>query len=244
MTMRIQFLSDIHLEFGPLSLPPTNADVIVAAGDIGVGAQGLEWLQAINAPVVYVAGNHEFYGREHGSTVAFLRRAAHGSNVRFLEKERHVIGDVRFLGCTLWTDLGGKANDRRDELFHLANDFRQIHHGEGPLTLAAYAYLHQEARSWLMEELEQPFAGKTVIVTHHAPTPWSWQENPNSLLRFIYCNDLREMMHTYDIAAWFHGHTHVSLDYRCAGTRIVCNPRGYHPFHLVRGFDGARFIEI
>ncbi len=242
--MRIQFFSDIHLEFGPLSLPPTDADLIVAAGDIGVGAQGLEWLQAIDAPVIYVAGNHEFYGQERGSTVALLGRAAHGSNVRFLEKERHVVGNVRFLGCTLWTDLGGKENDRRDELVPLANDFRQIYHEGGALTPAAYVRLHQEARRWLIEELERPFAGKTVIVSHHAPTLWSWQENPNNLLRFIYCNDLRAIMHAYDIAAWFHGHTHVTLDYRCAGTRILCNPRGYHPFHLVDGFDGARFIDI
>ena len=59
--MRINYFSDIHLEFGPAELPDTDADIIIAAGDIGIYDQGLQWLQALDKPIIYIAGNHEFY---------------------------------------------------------------------------------------------------------------------------------------------------------------------------------------
>ena len=72
--MRINYFSDIHLEFGLLEAPDNDADIIVAAGDIGVNMQGLDWLKALNKPVIYVAGNHEFYTQEYESTLQLLRK--------------------------------------------------------------------------------------------------------------------------------------------------------------------------
>ena len=242
--VRIQYFSDIHLEFGALDIGRTDADVIVAAGDIGVGTQGLERLKKLDKPVVYVAGNHEFYGQEYYSTIKALRAGAKGSTVRFLEQESFVWGEVRFLGCTLWTELGGDENDQLDDLIHLVNDFRKIKYRQSVLSFRDYVLLHRESRRWLIGELEQPFDGKTVVVTHHAPTPWSWHESPGSIKRFAYCNELKELFHNFEIAAWFHGHVHVVSDYRCSGARILCNPRGYHPAHLVADFDPERTVEI
>lgn len=242
--MRIQYFSDIHLEFGPLELAQSEADVIVAAGDIGIGSQGLNWLKTLSKPVVYVAGNHEFYKHEHTATVAALRMGAVGGNVRFLEQEAWLHGGVRFLGCTLWSDLGGQDNESLAQLVERINDFRKIGYGPGILTPADYVELYQESRQWLAEQLAMPFPGKTVVVTHHAPTPWSWRDSPGNIKRHAYCSDLKEIMHSHDIAAWFHGHTHAVSDYRCAGTRILCNPRGYMPDKLVAEFDPGRVVEI
>ena len=57
--MKINYFSDIHLEFGSLALPDNNADIVIAAGDIGVYDQAIEWLLGLNKPVIYVAGNHD-----------------------------------------------------------------------------------------------------------------------------------------------------------------------------------------
>lgn len=58
--MKIHVLSDLHLETGPYEIPHhMQCDVIVAAGDIGVGTEGIEWLKTLGKPVVYVLGNHE-----------------------------------------------------------------------------------------------------------------------------------------------------------------------------------------
>jgi len=242
--VRIQYFSDIHLEFGPLEITPTDADVIVAAGDIGIGRQGLDWLKLFRKPVIYVAGNHEFYGQEHFSTVTNLTSGAGGSNVQFMEKRSWEYEDVRFLGCTLWSDLGGNDNDQLQELVSIVNDFRKIRYRADLLNPESYIRLHQESRRWLFAELAKPFPGKTVVVTHHAPTPWSWRDNPSQLKRYAYCNDLREVLHSFEIAAWFHGHTHAVSDYRCSGTRILCNPRGYFPNQLVSEFDPGKVLEI
>ncbi|MGX2030920.1 MULTISPECIES: metallophosphoesterase [Methylocaldum] len=242
--MRIQYFSDIHLEFGSLETTATDADVVVAAGDIGVGLQALDWLKSFGKPVIYVAGNHEFYGQEYLFTLANLTSAASGTNVQFLEQRAWVYDGVRFLGCSLWSDLGGDDNDQLEELVSIVNDFRKIRYRTDALNAKSYRQLHWESREWLFAELAKPFPGKTVVVTHHAPTPWSWRDSPSQIKRHAYCNDLREVLHSFEIAAWFHGHTHAVSDYRCSGTRILCNPRGYFPNQLVSEFDPRKILEI
>lgn len=241
--VRIHYFSDIHLEFGALKLPRVDADVIVAAGDIGLGTQGFEWLSRQPHPVVYVAGNHEFYNQEHGALLSRLETLSQGARVNFLENRACVIGGVRFLGCTLWTDLGAGEEDVTT-LESTVNDFHKIRFQDEPYRLEHYQALHHQSRQWLEQSLQASFSGPTVVVTHHAPTFWSWDNRPSALNRFAYCNDLRELMYEYQITAWFHGHTHVVWDYRCAQTRILCNPRGYHGRNLVEDFDPGRVIEV
>jgi Icc-related predicted phosphoesterase len=204
----------------------------------------MDWLKTAEKPVIYVAGNHEFYDREYHSTLDTLRQIAAGSNVTFLECESCQFDGVRFLGCTLWTQLGGADNERLEQLKNTVNDFRKINYESEMMSLETYSGLHRKSREWLIAELAKPFHGNTVVVTHHAPTFWSWDDSPKSPTRFAYCNDLKEIMHNYEIAAWFHGHTHSVSDYRCAGTRILCNPRGYHGRQTVAGFALDKIVQL
>ena len=68
--MNLQILSDIHLEFEPEKLPEINllADVIVVAGDLSISESDSEnFFKYIrsksSAPILYVLGNHEYYGK-------------------------------------------------------------------------------------------------------------------------------------------------------------------------------------
>ncbi len=185
--MRIHYFSDIHLEFGDFELPEVEADVIVAAGDIGIGLKGLHWLARQKRPVVYVAGNHEFYTYDHNTLIAQLKQSAHGSLVHFLENQSCVIEGVRFLGCTLWTDLGDEEDVAA--FTDSVNDFRKIQFSGQAYLPEHYRQLHYHSRTWLEQMLNIPFAGPTVVVTHHAPTFWSWDGRPSALSRFAYCND-------------------------------------------------------
>src|SRR5882724_1381320 len=98
--MKIQPFSDIHLETGPFRPPETDADVVVAAGDIGRGLDGLKFLKGLGKPVIYVCGNHEFYdGGDLRERVTDLRTAAEGASVHFLERAQVVIGETRFFGA-------------------------------------------------------------------------------------------------------------------------------------------------
>ena len=242
--MRINYFSDVHLEFGEQSLPDTDADIVVAAGDIGVFNQGLTWLKAINKPVVYVAGNHEFYNSEYHQVMAMLRQECAGSNIQFLDKDEFVFQGVRFLGCTLWSDLFIQGEEMSIEIGRTLNDFRRVRFNHESFNQTHFSALHQASKSWLEKQLAQPFAGKTVVVTHHAPTEWSWIDTPNALKKMAYCNDLKSLFHDYEIAAWFHGHVHNLGDYRIADARILSNTRGYVGRRMVSGFDINKVVEI
>src|SRR4051812_494384 len=103
--MKIALLSDLHLSVQPLPAPPTEADVVVLAGDLGRPAAAIDWARQFGErPVLFVAGNHEFYGSDLVTALRELRRHAEGTRVQVLEREAWRFGGVRFLGCTLWSD--------------------------------------------------------------------------------------------------------------------------------------------
>jgi predicted phosphodiesterase len=242
--VRINYFSDIHLEFGNLEAPANDADLIIAAGDIGICDQGVAWLKTFDKPVIYVAGNHEFYSHEYREALLLIREECQRSNIQFLENRSFIFQQVRFLGCTLWADLYAEGREKTDCLRESLNDFKKIRLDGKALNADEFTSLHQHSKAWLENELAQPFSGKTVVVTHHAPSEWSWNEAPSAAKKLAYCNDLKALMHQYDIAAWFHGHTHNLIDYRIAGTRILCNPRGYTGIKTVEGFDLNRTVDI
>lgn len=242
--MRINYFSDVHLEFGEQSLPETDADIVIAAGDIGVSNQGVAWLKTINKPVIYVAGNHEFYGGEYGQVLSMLRQECAGSNIQFLEKDQFIFQGVRFLGCTLWTDLYLDGDEKAVAIGKTLNDFRKVRFNDQAFNQSHFSELYHEAKAWLEKQLVQPYPGKTVVITHHAPTEWSWIETPNALKKMAYCNDLKALFHEYEIAAWFHGHVHNMGDYRIADARILSNTRGYVGRRTVAAFDINKVIDI
>lgn len=242
--MRINYFSDVHLEFALLKAPANDADIIVAAGDIGVGTQGIDWLKALNKPVIYVAGNHEFYSHEYRQTLQSIRMQCADSNIHFLENESFIFQDVRFLGCTLWADLFVEGDKKAEALGKTLNDFRRIQFAEKFFDVVEFSQLYHGSTAWLEQQLAQPFSGKTVVITHHAPSLWSWNDSAHALKKLAYCNDLKPLLHEYEISAWIHGHVHCQMDYRIAGTRILCNPRGYAGKKIASGFDQNRMVEI
>jgi len=229
--MRIRVLSDLHLEAAPFDPPPADADLVVLAGDIDNGAAGIEWAKArFDAPVLYIAGNHEPYDGEFRATETALRDAAAGSRVQLLDCTEVVLGGVRFLGCTLWTDfaLYGEAG-RALALGKYAAwlvDYRAIGWGDRRFTADDSVAIHRAHRSWLAERLLTPFAGPTVVVTHHPPHPGSiapkFATHP---LNPAFVSNLEDFMGHARL--WIHGHTHAAIDYTVRGTRVLCNARGY-----------------
>src|SRR3954470_22041676 len=128
--MKLHVVSDLHAGFGAFDPPETDADVLVLAGDVDVGVRGIELAKAWarGRPVLYVAGNHEFYGEAVPRHVGKMADAAKGSSVELLENREVEIGGVRFLGCTLWTDfeLFGDRARCMAAAQSAMNDFRRI----------------------------------------------------------------------------------------------------------------------
>jgi predicted phosphodiesterase len=244
--LRIRVLSDLHLEAAPFDPPAAHADVVVLAGDIHNGPAGIEWAKArFDASVLYVAGNHEPYDGEFHATQAALRDAAAGSRVQVLDRGEAVIGGVRFLGCTLWTDfaLAGEAG-RKLALEKYAAwliDYRSIQWRDRRFSVTDSTRLHAAERAWLASRLMRPFPGATVVITHHPPHPGSiapkFATHP---LNPAFISNLEDLMGHAQL--WIHGHTHQAFDYTVRGTRVVCNPRGYA--NEDTGFRADLVIEV
>lgn len=104
---RIHVLSDLHRGTGAYEIPADlEFDILVAAGDIGAIEDAVGWLAKIGKPVVYVLGNHEYWGHDCLEAVALAKTAARGTAVHVLERDSVTIQGVRFLGATLWSSFG------------------------------------------------------------------------------------------------------------------------------------------
>lgn len=191
--MKLHILSDLHFEFRPWpkqhDVNAIDADVTILAGDIGVGLEGIQWAMTINRPVIYVMGNHEFYGQRPMTDLWRKARAkVAGTHVHVLENESVVLEDpqrpgnrVRFLGATLWTDFCILGMDQQEACMEyvgrLMNDYNTIHvsrrgpvivepgfttrHVGDRLTPVTALALHQNSRAFLEQGLQcQPVADK------------------------------------------------------------------------------------
>lgn len=262
--MRVQLASDLHLEHiarktpeARLVEPAPGADLLVLAGDIHNGIRGAEAFANWPVPVVYVAGNHEFYDHDWESTRHDLRAACAGTPVTFLDNDRIEFEGTRILGCTLWTDfrLGERNQAEAMEVVERALvDYRVIRTTTGLLRAHQALADHEASRAWLENELAQPFDGKTIVVTHHAPHPLSihprFAGNP---VNPGFVSDLGPLLDRADL--WLHGHTHDGFDYWVGRCRVLANPAGYilnrktanseREFTFENGkFDPAFVIEI
>lgn len=233
--MKIQLASDLHLEFLEQRFPgyrvvePTDADLLVLAGDIHRATQAIDAFADWPVPVLYVHGNHEAYHEQYGDLLPRLRARAAGSNVHFLENDELVLGGVRFLGCCLWTDYRLPPFDPQvamQEAERTLLDHRKIHIGERLLTAEDALHVHEASRHWLEARLEEDFPGPTVVISHHAPHPLSIHARyAGSIVNAAFVSDLTPLLARTDL--WLHGHVHDSFDYEIAGARIIANPRGY-----------------
>lgn len=248
--MRLHILSDLHLEFGKVEIPETDADVVVLAGDIHVGSKGINWArkQFPDKPVIYVLGNHEFYRHSVPGLIEQLTKEAAGSQIHLLENGAAEIGGVTFLGCTLWTDFQTSGNPAVAMRYaeESMTDYQIVRFDPEQRSLRARdtVRLHRESVTWLQGQLSQCKTERTVVVTHHAPS--SRSEAPhhaNSPLTPAFSSDLDALIEQSGVPLWIYGHTHFNTDYRIGSTRVLTNQRGY-PEERCKGFDPSLVVEI
>ncbi len=242
--MRVQLVSDLHLENYPSFMPQAGerVDVLVLAGDIGsyqLGSRltdddfglarfsprqrGDQWPR-----VLYVPGNHEFDGLEFDATYRRLQETCNELGIEWLERQVITIGSVRFIGTTLWSDFDALASTEltltrqmqaREKAFRAANfylrKFTTLRSGS-PLLAEDIRDLSLECQEWLRKALAEPFEGTTVAVTHFAPSLRS--ADPRYGLTpgtAGFCNAMDDLLPLAQV--WMHGHLHCRNDYIVQG---------------------------
>lgn len=243
--MRLLVISDLHLEFGPFEFPAPmpEFDIAVFAGDIGKPiTAAVGWLAQqgqhgplFGRPVIYVPGNHEFYGSVMNLSLAEGREAAEFAGIDLLSRRTVVIGGVRFVGCTLWTDyrLLGTPKPSMVVAGQELNDHRFIRYREESGHYSRFMPWHAAAEhrldlAFVRNELATRHNGPTVVVTHHAPHPRSVQpRHQGSALSPAFASDLGNLIEDFQPDLWIHGHDHGSHDYRIGRTRVFANQAGY-----------------
>lgn len=259
--MKIRYMSDLHTEFWsdrPDPIPSIGEDLVVLAGDIGIGAAGIEWAKQAFAgrQVAYVSGNHEFYRGSIMRTQAEMHDAARGSNIHLLDCDSVRVNGLEVMGCTLWTDFrsmesNGIPQEQAMEVCNRRmNDYRLIENDiiDLPLTPDDVLNFHESHVNWLRERLAAA-DGKVLVVTHHAPIVQ--EDNPRFSLDAMsagYYTDLSHLMNPARVHAWIFGHTHYPRNgveaEKGVPMPVVSNPRGYPHDGLDFNWDRCLEIEV
>ncbi len=271
--VKFQLMSDLHLEVHPhlRPAPAPGADLLVLAGDVGsyqAGSRlagenfGLERFSPKHGwptPVLFVPGNHEYDNLDFDETHAQLRKTCDRLGILWLEREVLVLGGVRFVGTTLWTDFDAMATPedlaaaspapllrKREKAFRAANFYIQKTGGTRngqPLLADGWREQALVCHQWLRRALAEPFSGATVVVTHFAPSLRSadprYGLTPGTA---GFCNALDDLLTHADV--WVHGHLHCQHDYTAGRCRVVSNTLGYAAKGEQDGFRESLLIQV
>jgi Icc-related predicted phosphoesterase len=267
--MKLALGSDLHIEFGDLEVTNKHdADVLILSGDIvlakeltqfdptgiiELGKNGqrfmdfFEQCSRLYKDVIYVMGNHEHYNGDFARSADILRKVCnHFGNIHFLDRDVKTIGDVTFIGGTLWTDMNKEDSLTLYHIKQSMNDFRIVTDSRNPVhyrdqdgkfqtrtsrfSPESAVEEHKLMLQYISTVVEGKHDQKFVVVGHHAPSKQSTKPRyqNDTLMNGGYSSDLSEfILDRPQIKLWTHGHTHDSFDYMIGTTRIVCNPRGY-----------------
>ncbi|MAX81778.1 MAG: phosphoesterase [Crocinitomicaceae bacterium] len=248
--MRIQIISDIHLEFGHDLLSFEKADIVVLAGDVHLGVKGIEWIKKTitNQPVIYILGNHEYYKGSYPKTLKKIKALAENTNIHVLENDAIEIDEIKFHGATLWTNFSLFGNPKTYGMIcqDKMNDYKLIRRDPSYSklrTLDTFS-IHNQSIKWLTNSLMESNSKYNIVVTHHAPSiqsiPEVFKEDPMSA---AYASNLEELILTSKPDYWIHGHIHTPVRYAIGETTVICNPHGYlsEPYN---GYEKELFIEL
>lgn len=241
--MRLRIFSDVHTEFHRdggrafvEGLPRRPGDVALLAGDIATAPGLFEALALFGRHferVVFVPGNHDWYGASREQMARLRERVARSlPHVSWLEESTVVLDGQRFLGTSLWFPDSAAARALRGAM----PDFTAIADFEAWIWSA-----FERARAFLTASVQ---AGD-VVVSHHLPSPRSvalrFSASP---LNAYFVGDVEDLIRERQPRLWVHGHTHESLDYRIGSARVLCNPFGYVRSEVNPRFDEDLGVEL
>jgi hypothetical protein len=262
--MKVKVVSDLHLEcceYGHGVPDLGEGEVLILGGDIlcarhfkkngslkEVYDNFLKKCADNFNEVLYIQGNHEYYGYNYEGTWDVLKEQM-PVGVHLLENDYVKIQDWVFIGSTLWTDFRNGNALEMMEAAQCMNDYKTIRITPKYRKMNpddTYGF-HQKSKKFLLDKLEEFKNQKIWVLTHHAPSYQSVHEKyrKSGIANGAYVSDLDGLiLDNPQIKYWHHGHTHESFDYMIGQCRVICNPRGYYPTEVNSNFNPELEIEI
>ena len=245
---KFRIMSDLHLEFGAMTVPvfPGDADtILILAGDVHVGTGATVFLTEMLLrfkEVIYVLGNHEFYHQDMEDVRLFWQRTMkYYHNLYVLDPGVYMneMEDLRIIGATLWTETQNPAMQT------MLNDYACIQRESRVLTVQDTYNLYLDDLEYIQAQLATPFEGTTIVVTHHAPVAECVRPHyVGNLMNACFHNYLEDTVKDNEIELWVHGHMHDTVHFIQNGTEVYCNPRGYMGHGVNANFRDDFVIEL
>ena len=225
--MKIQYMSDLHLEFCDNSRwlkhneLPVTGDILVLAGDIFYLKNKIaplsnfwKWASTNYRQVLIVPGNHEYYN--------YCDVMDNGLQWNWMFKNEYFV----------WKGM---------------NDFRQIMYNGKLLQTEEFNHMHNFCLDFIKRSLAESTAEHIVVITHHLPTlEVVAPHHKGSVLNSAFATDLSKLIAGSRIDAWIYGHSHTNIDAEINGTKVICNQMGYvaDNEHISNGFDPSKCLSL
>lgn len=255
--MKIQYMSDLHLEFADNinfireSDIPVTGDVLVLAGDSFLlnntttpKNKFWDWTSDHYRQVLMIPGNHEYYGNHDVMTRGLQWKWMIRENVGMYQNQVVRIDDTDFILSTMWSLVPPTDS------YHVRqglNDFHQTLYDGHRMTVEEYNQMHLFSLDFIKKSVMGSSAKHIVVVTHHLPTlKVVAAQHQGSILNSAFATELGNFIADSRIDYWIYGHSHTNIDTTVGNTHIVCNQLGYvfNYEYLQNGFDFGKHIEL
>jgi predicted phosphodiesterase len=251
--MKLQYMSDIHLEFADMPVPERLGDILILCGDIHIGTNAIPWIEQCAMKfdhVIYLLGNHEYYGQKFWKLPGQIQSSLDGKaglfdalkNVYLLDNASIKIEDVNFHGSTLWSDAHPMTQFQINDFTRIT--YKYPNDGYGKFCAEECKALHFKAKAWLHDSIVP--GEKNVVLTHFAPSfqMINQQRYMDSTLNSYWATEVLGEFDSKDINVWISGHTHAAYDKVINGIHSVSNCRGYVPYEPVENFNPIAMLEV
>ena len=236
--MKIQYASDLHLEFeentdylisNPLKV---TGDILILAGDIHVfGSEGFmenpfwDWASKNYKQVIIAYGNHEYYKECDLSTMKDGYKYKIRDNVYYYYNCVITIDDIDIIVSTLWSYIN-KENELACQMG--VNDFRLIKYNGNVLTPEIFNNEHKKCLDFIKKSINESKAKIKIVVTHHVPSDLlNAKEFQGSDINNAFIVDLTDYIKKCGAKYWIFGHSHRNVIKKIGGTNCICNQLGY-----------------
>lgn len=252
--MKIQYASDLHLEFAdnsrflkehPLAVA---GDILVLAGDIGyLGDDNYSkhpfwsWAADNYAQVIVIPGNHEFYKGFDLNTLYNGWQLQIRSNIHCYYNSVIKLDNTDLITTTLWGQI------RLEDAFQIENaitDFKRIRHGENILDWVRFNEEHSRCFQFLCESVKNSKAQNIIVASHHVPSyELNAPEFKGSRLNGAFTAELGDYIAASSINYWIYGHSHRNINHRIGQTLCLSNQLGYVFANEHLSFNPGTYIE-